>query len=235
MKIGVVLQARMGSTRLPGKTLRPLLGRPMLHYVIERLKRIELADLIVLAVPDTEDDRALKDVAVQAGVEFFVGSETDVLDRYHRAADYYSLDHIYRATGDNPFVEAEVQDELIRYHLAGGFEYSESFLSLPHGLGGEVFSREGLQRCWQLSEQAHQREGVNDYILENRAEFHAGKMTQNPYRSTATELVWTVDTLEQFEWTRMVYEALYTEGGNMRIEDVLDLVAERGEQLCQVS
>jgi spore coat polysaccharide biosynthesis protein SpsF len=207
----------------------------MIHFVLERLKRIERADVIVLAVPDNENDSVLKEVAAQAGVEFFVGSETDVLDRYYRATDYFSLDHIYRATGDNLFVEAAIQDKLIGYHLAGGFEYSENFLSLPHGLGGEVFSREGLHRCWQLSREAHQREGVNDYILENRSEFRTGKITQNPYRPAAMELEWTVDTLEQFEWARTIYEALYIEGKGMLVEQVLDWVAQRGEELCPVS
>lgn len=234
MRIGVVLQARMGSTRLPGKTLRPLLGRPMIHYVIERLKRIELADLVVLAAPDSKGDAVLKEVALDAGIEFFAGSETDVLDRYYRAADYFSFDHIYRATGDNPFVEAEIQDDLIRLHLAGDYEYSQNFLSLPHGLGGEVLSREGLRRCWELSREAHQREGVNDYILENPIAFRTGKITASPYPRAAMELQWTVDTLEQFEWTRTIYEKLYEEGGGMRVEQVLDLVSRRNKGLCQV-
>lgn len=234
MKIGIVLQARMGSTRLPGKIMRPILGRPMIHYVLECLKRIEAADLIVLAAPDSAGNGQLEDVARAMGVEYFTGSEDDVLDRYFRAAEFYNLDHIYRATGDNPLLEADVQDQLIRYHLAGDYEYSENFLSLPHGLGGEVFSREGLARCWSLSREAHQREGVNDYILEHRAAFRTGQPADNPYPPAAMDLQWTVDTLQQFEWVRAVYEALYQEGKAIRVEQVLNLVADRMEDRCPV-
>jgi spore coat polysaccharide biosynthesis protein SpsF len=225
MSVGVILQARMGSARLPGKTLRPILGRPMLYYVIERLKRIEAANVVVLAVPDTPEDLVLENIARETDIEFFVGSENDVLDRYYRAAAYYDLDHIYRATGDNLLIEAAVQDQLIRYHIEGTYEYSESFLRLPHGLGGEIFSRGGLERCWSLSDQPHQREGVNDYIQENPGEFRVGKLQDNPYTQAAMDLVWTVDTPDQFEWVRLVYEGLYNRGHAISVDEVLEFVA----------
>ena len=224
MRVGIVLQARMGSTRLPGKTMRPILGRPMIYYVIERLKRMKSADMMILAAPDKEEDALLGEVAEAAGVEFFAGSEEDVLDRYYRAAVHFDLDHIYRATGDNPLVEGEVQDELVGYHLAGGYEYSENFLGLPHGLGGEVFSRAGLERCWALSDQPHQREGVNDYILEHRAEFRVGRPPGNPYAGAAMDLEWTVDTPEQFAWIESIYEALHGSGRPVAVADALGLV-----------
>ena len=228
MRVGVVLQARMGSARLPGKTLRPILGRPMIQYVIERLKSMQ-ADVFVLAVPDTDDDAVLGDVAAAANIEFYAGEEHDVLDRYYRVAERYELDHIYRATGDNPLVEAEVQDRLVRHHIEGGFEFTEDLFSLPHGLGGEAFSREGLRRCWLLSTESHQREGVNDYILEHRSEFRTGRPPDNPYPPMAMEMSWTVDTLQQFDWVQSAYEALYREGHDLRVEEVLQWVAVGGQ------
>jgi spore coat polysaccharide biosynthesis protein SpsF len=232
MSIGVVLQARMGSTRLPGKTLRRILGRPMVYYAIERLKCIEVVDVVILAVPDTAEDLALREIAGEMEIEFFAGSEDDVLDRYYRAAACFDLDHIYRATGDNPLIEAAVQDQLIRYHIAGEYEYTENFRCLPHGLGGEVFSRGGLQRCWELSEQAHQCEGVNDYILEQPSEFRVGNPQNNPYPQEAQDLQWTVDTLEQFEWVRSAYEALHRPGHTITVQEVLDFSARRIEAEC---
>jgi spore coat polysaccharide biosynthesis protein SpsF len=233
MRIGIVLQARMGSERLPGKTLQLILGRPLIHYVIARLKCIALADMCVLAVPDTADNEVLRDVAREMAIEFFTGSESDVLDRFYRAAEFFDLDHIYRATGDNPLVEPRRQEELIRYHLAGGYDYTEDFLRLPHGLGGEVFSREGLARCWALSKSTHQREGVNDYILENRAEFHTGCPPGDPYPAAAMELEWTVDTPRQFAWMRAVYEALYQDGQTIEVAEVLDFIAQEGQSPCR--
>ena len=224
MRVGIVIQARMGSTRLPGKTMRSILGKPMIHYVIERLQRMESADMLILATPDNEENALLRGVAEATGVEFFAGSEEDVLDRYYQAAVHFDLDHIYRATGDNPLVEAEIQDELVRYHLAGDYEYSENFIALPHGLGGEVFDRAGLERCWALSNQPHQREGVNDYVLEHRAEFRVGCPPGNPYAGAAMDLEWTVDTPEQFAWVESVYEALHGSGRPIAVADALGLV-----------
>ena len=232
MNIGIVLQARMGSVRLPGKTLRPILSRPMVNYAIERLKYIEIVDVVILAVPDTVEDLALREIARELGIEFFAGSEDDVLDRYYRAAACYDLDHIYRATGDNPLIEAAVQEQLIRHHLAGGYEYTENFRRLPHGLGGEVFSRGGLERCWTLSGQAHQREGVNDYILEHPIEFDVGSPQDNPYPQAAYDLQWTVDTADQFEWVRSAYVALHRQGHIISVQEVLDFSARRIEAEC---
>jgi spore coat polysaccharide biosynthesis protein SpsF len=228
MRIGVVLQARMGSKRLPGKTLMPILGRPMIYYVIERLKQIELA------VPDGPQDAVLSRIAQDQEIEFFAGSEDDVLDRYYRAAEFFELDHIYRATGDNPLIEAEIQDQLIRYHLKGGYEYTEHLFSLPHGLGGEIFSYKGLQRCWELSDGPHLREGVNDYILENRDLFHTGRPRDNPYTQAAMDRQWTVDTQEQFEEVLAIYEELYEAGKTIRVSQVLDIVAGEKDCPCRV-
>lgn len=220
MKIGVILQARMGSTRLPGKTLRPILSQPMIHFVIERLKQMHLPDVFILAVPDGPQDDLLKEIAQNESIEFFTGSESDVLDRYYRAADHFQLDHIYRATGDNPFIEAKVQDRLIASHLAGGYEYSENFLQLPHGLGGEVFSANGLKKCWELSIEDHQREGVNDFILENRGLFSVGHMSHSPYSSLVASMDWTVDTLEEFNRAKAAFETLYESNQSLEIEKV---------------
>ena len=226
MTIGVVVQARMGSTRLPGKTMKPIAGQPMISHIIERFKRMAAADVVVLAVTDTGADRSLAAVAEESCVEFFTGPEEDVLGRYYAAARQFGLDQIYRATGDNPLVDPAEQDRLVRFHCAGDYEYSETLTTYPKGLGGEIFSREGLERCWQISTEPHQREGVNDYVLEHRSEFRVGRLDEHPYPQWAFERDWTVDTAEQFAGMKVLYEALYRDG---EIVTAMDAIAHAKE------
>lgn len=226
MKVGIILQARMGSKRLPGKTTLPILGRPMIHYVIERLKRVRTAQNIVLAVPDTAPDQVLEGVALAEGIDFFAGAEDDVLDRYRAAGRRLALDHIVRATGDNPLVDPVEVERLIRFHVEGQFEYAENFTVLPRGVGGEVFSAEGLERCWRLSDQPHQREGVNDYILEHPEVFRRATLEYNPYPGIPRELDCTVDTQEQFGCMATLYERLYREGDIIPTPQALSVLEE---------
>jgi spore coat polysaccharide biosynthesis protein SpsF len=211
MSIGIVLQARLGSTRLPGKVLRPLLGRPMLAHVIERLRRVRKAQLLILAVPEA-DQEPLAAIAGETGVACFAGAEADVLDRYYQAARRFALDHVLRATGDNPLVDPAELDRLVDFHLEGGFEYSENFTVLPPGAGGEIFSFGGLERCWRLSTLPHQREGVNDYILEHPGEFRRATLAHCPYEGVGREVDCTVDTAEQFGGMERLYQELYRPG-----------------------
>ena len=193
----------------------------MICHVIERFKRMAAADVVVLAAPDTAADRCLADVAKESGVEFFAGPEDDVLDRYVLVAQHFELEHIYRATGDNPLVDPDEQDRLVRFHCGGDYEYSETLMTYPKGLGGEIFSRVGLERCWQMSTEPYQREGVNDYILEHRSEFRVGQL-DDPYPQWAGERDWTVDTAEQFADMEALYEFLYRDG---EIVTAIDAIA----------
>lgn len=225
MKVGIVMQARMGSKRLPGKTTMNLCGKPLVHWVIERLGRIRTATCTVLAVPDTPADRVLAGFAAAAGVEYFAGPEEDVLTRYVQVADRFGLDHIVRATGDNPLVDPDEADRLIAFHLEHAFEYSENFTVLPKGVGLEVFSRDGLERCHRLSQEPHQREGVNDFILENPGRFRTGTLQRRPYRGGDWDL--TVDTWEQFERMASLYRQLYRPGAIIPTVEALAWLEQR--------
>ena len=225
MSIGIVLQARLGSTRLPAKVMREILGRPMISYVIERLGWVRGAQLLILAVPEA-DRGQLQVIATEMGIECFAGSEEDVLDRYYQAARHFGLDHIVRATGDNPLVDPGEIDRLIGFHLQGEFEYSENFTVLPPGIGGEVFSFAGLERCWELSTQLHQREGVNDFILENPGKFKRGTLAHYPYAGVSRAVDCTVDTAEQFATMERLYQQLYQKGGIIPTERALALMEE---------
>ncbi len=207
-RIGIILQARMGSTRLTGKVLKLLAGKPMIQWIIERLQACKNADVFVLATSVLEENQPLVDLARKLGVSTFRGSESDVLDRYYKCALAYHLDHVVRATGDNPFVDPEECDRLIEFYFGRQLDYAVASTSpmygYPIGMGVEVFSFEALERSWQEGHAPHHREHVNEYILENPFKFKQDEMLA-PWKKCEPGLSLTVDTPEQFEFAEEVY------------------------------
>ena len=207
-RIGIILQARMGSTRLPGKVLKPLAGKPMIQWIIERLQTCKRVDILILATSTLEKDQPLVNLAEEMDISVFRGSESDVLDRYYKCALAYHLDDIIRATGDNPFVDPEECDRLVDFYINRQLDYATISTNLengyPLGVGVEIFSFYALRKSWQDGHASHHREHVNEYILENPAIFRQARMPAPPEKC-APELSLTVDTLEQFASAEKVY------------------------------
>lgn len=210
-RIGIIVQARMGSTRLPGKVLKLMAGKPMIQWIIERLQLCRRPDVLILATTTLEQDDALVELAGALGVKVFRGSVTDVLDRYYHCARAYHLDDIIRATGDNPFVDPEECDRLVEFYQEHSLDFAiiktgepDGF---PLGVGVEIFNFQALERSWFEGQAAHHREHVDEYILENPAIFKQDKMPA-PLEKRAPELSLTVDLPEQFD----VAEKLYVDG-----------------------
>jgi spore coat polysaccharide biosynthesis protein SpsF len=174
MTIGIVVQARMSSTRLPGKVLRPIAGRPLLDHVIGRLGMLRSDALPVVATTVEAKDNAVAEHCAWLPVQCFRGSEHDVLDRYVTCARKYAFDHIVRLTADNPFTDIDELDRLIDMHLADGNDYSHSFGVLPVGVGAEIFTRAALERSAEEGAAPHHREHVNEYVQENPQSFRIG-------------------------------------------------------------
>ena len=201
-RIGIILQARMGSTRLPGKVLKPLAGKPMIQWIIERLKICKRTDVIVLATSDLDADTPLADFAAFLGIAVFRGSESDVLDRYYRCAMQFGLDYVVRATGDNPFVDAVECDRLVDFYFSHKLDYASSLpefgSGFPVGIGAEIMSLRALERAWREGHEVHHREHVNEYIHERPHLFRQGTL-KAPQEKCAPEQSFTVDTIEQFD------------------------------------
>jgi spore coat polysaccharide biosynthesis protein SpsF len=199
MTLGVVIQARMGSTRLPEKVLRPIAGKPLLAHVTGRLGALRHAARTVVATSIEARDDAIASWCVQTSTDCFRGSETDVLDRYKCCAEHYGFTQIVRLTADNPFVDVEELDRLIDHHLAGRYDYTHSFGMMPLGVGAEIFTLAALRRSYVEGREAHHREHVNEYIPENPGSFRIGVLDV-PRSKRAPELRLTVDTEE--DWRR---------------------------------
>ena len=208
MRNYIFLQARMGSSRLPGKTLKTIISnKPLIYYVIERLKLINDTKIVLLTSILPKDD-ILENWCKENNIECFRGSEDNVLERYYQAAIYYKADNIIRATGDNPLVEPYFANNLLEKHINYNADYSsnksEIGSNLPDGLGVEIFTFNALENSMKNSSMPHHFEHVNEYILENKDKFKIYKDCNAGSLVEKSDIRLTVDTPEDFEKMQII-------------------------------
>lgn len=206
-RLGIILQARMGSTRLPGKILMPIGDMPLLLVIARRLQELKTRATFVIATSIEPSDDAVEAFCTKNGILCYRGSEENVLDRYYRCAIAYGFSEIVRMTGDNPFPDITALDRLISFHRQRNLDYSECFSVLPIGIGMELFSFEALEKSYYESSLPHHFEHVDEYILEHPALFHCGTLPAQA-ETYFPLLRATVDTLEDYQRANWIAEAL---------------------------
>lgn len=224
MSVIAIIQARMGSTRLPGKILKEVNGHPLLFYQLERLKGSKLIDEIVIATTTKEQDNEIVTFCEQYGVSYYRGSETDVLSRYFNAAVKFNADTIVRLTSDCPIIDVEVVDKTIQYFLElDHCDYVSNTLerTYPRGLDTEVFTYMALEKAYKEAFLDRDREHVTPYIYTNQDLFAVGflknKIDYSNYRLT-------VDTEEDFELIKLIINALFKRNPNFTLIDIVTLM-----------
>lgn len=226
MKTVIIVQARMTSTRLPGKVLKEVLGKPLLEYQIERLKRVRSADELVIATTVNETDEPIVALCRKLSVEAFRGSEDDVLERYYEAAKKYGADAVVRVTSDCPLIDPAVVDEVIRAFLDNQptCDYVSNSLerTYPLGLGCELFSMSVLVEANREASRQPEREHVTPFIYHRPDRYNCLNVA---YHEDQSRYRWTVDTAEDFELIRRLLEALYPQQPAFTLEDCLQLMA----------
>ncbi|RLC82174.1 MAG: acylneuraminate cytidylyltransferase [Chloroflexi bacterium] len=231
MKTVAIIQAHMGSTRLPGKVLKDLAGEPMLARVVDRTRRTQTLDEVVVATTVQPADEAIVRLCAERGWPCFRGSEEDVLDRYYQAAVAHQADVVVRITSDCPLIEPEVVDLVVGEFLARQPEvdYVSNTLpprTFPRGLDTEVVSFEALERAWREDENPAWREHVTPYIYRNPERFDCHGVTNEVDYSG---MRWTVDTPEDLELVRRSYEHFGHDRFSWR--EVLAVLKERPDWL----
>ena len=221
-----ILQARVSSRRLPGKVLKPILGRPMLERLIERLRRSRRMDKVVFSTSSDASDDAIAALCQSLAVECFRGSLDDVLDRFYQAADRHSAGNVVRLTGDCPLADPTVVDRLIELHAAGGYDYTSNTLtrSYPDGLDAEVTQMRCLEAAWREARLPSEREHVTPFIYRHPERFHLGNLAQP---TDLSHLRWVVDEPADFAFIAAIYGALYPEKPAFETADVLGLLERR--------
>jgi len=224
MEILALIQARMRSSRLPGKVLADILGQPMLARVVDRVRASKLISKVMVVTSQEAQDKPVAALCAERGIACFRGSENDVLDRYFQAAQQVEADVVVRLTADCPLLDPAIIDQVVKKFQDGLFDYVSNTLepSFPDGLDAEVFSREALERAWRESTLKSEREHVTAYIWKNPKLFRLGKVEHSRNLSA---LRWTVDEPEDLEFVRRVYQALDS-AGQFGMNAVLDLLAD---------
>jgi spore coat polysaccharide biosynthesis protein SpsF len=223
---GAVVQARMGSSRLPGKVLLDLAGQPALLRVLDRLERCRSLDTVIVATSTLAPDDAIASLCERRGTRVFRGSESDVLDRYYRAAVQAGLSVIVRITADCPLIDPVLVDEMVGVFLSRSRDFdlvtNRHPLTYPDGLDVDVMSLESLRRAWSEAKTAHQREHVIPYFWEAGLRVHNVESAERLFDSHR----WTLDYPEDYELIRRIYEALQADRPSFSTPDVLAFLAE---------
>ena len=225
--IGAIVQARMGSTRLPGKVLMPAAGRPLMAHLLDRLRRARTLETVVVATSDDARDDPIVVLCSTLGVPWFRGSERDVLDRYYQAARGAGLDLIVRVTADCPLVDPAIVDAMVEYAVDHRGEYdlvtNRRPLTFPDGLDLDVIPIDALAQAWRFAREPQQREHVIPWFWDTGRRLHNLEHPVNLY----ADYRWTLDYAEDYALIRRVIEDLTPiHGSAFAMDDVLAYMLE---------
>jgi spore coat polysaccharide biosynthesis protein SpsF len=221
-----ILQGRMSSSRLPGKVLKPILGRPMIGLQLDRLKRCMTTSKLVVATSIEPTDDPIAAFCSTEDVPCFRGSLNDVLGRFEGAAHTHEpVDHVVRLTADCPLSDPAVIDRLVQTHIAGGFDYTSNvgILRFPDGLDAEVMTRSALAAAAAEATDPFEREHVTPFLYRHPERFRIGHLDNY---ADQTHMRWTVDTLEDFRMVEAVFRELGTKAA-FGHQDVVELLQRR--------
>jgi spore coat polysaccharide biosynthesis protein SpsF len=227
-RVVLIVQARMGSTRLPGKVLKEILGRPILELQLERLEKLKEVDEIVVATSTNAEDNAIENFCSDRKIEFFRGHPTDVLSRFYEAAAKQRADVVIRSTGDCPLIDPGLCDQVIgRFLELKDFIYVANVgadqRTFPRGLDIEVFSFKALEQAHKEASSPSDREHVTLYVSRKAQSEKKFEVVRNSVDYSKHR--WTVDTAEDFELIKRIFEELYPRKKNFNWKDVLQLLS----------
>ena len=232
-KVAAIVQARMGSTRLPGKSLMLLAGKPLVGRVIERIRTATKIDKLVLAIPDNIENNPLETLGKSYGVQIFRGSEIDLVDRYYNAAKNLSCKYVVRIPADNPVPQGSEIDRIIDHHLSlnrPGFSsnLAEIYGSrYPDGIGAEIFDFELLEEISADFSDSKKREHVHlnffDYATQKAVDENWCPIStvHCPSDFARPDIILDVNTQIQFEYMANLYKELYPSNPNFDIKDII--------------
>ncbi len=230
-KVVAIIQARTGSTRLPGKVLADIHGHPMLWHVVQRTRAATTLDEVVVATTTQPADSAIVAFCRELGVACFRGSEDDVLDRYQRAALQHDAQAVVRITSDCPLIDPRIIDKTVQAFLVERPDYASNGVvrTYPRGLDTEVIAFQALELAWHEARQPYERSHVTPYLYETPGKFRVLSVTADRDYSACR---WTVDTAQDLEFVRAVYARFASEG--FLWSDVVKLL-EREPELAAIN
>ena len=223
-KVIAIIQARLGSSRLPGKVLKKLGNKTVIEHVVNRTKRIENLDKVIVATTESKLDDELVKYLKEKEITFFRGSEEDVLQRYYYAALEYNAETIIRITSDCPLIDPDVSSKMLKIYLESDYDMVSNASSdsknrtFPRGLDTEIFSFELLKRAYKNADKKYQREHVTPYLYENEKNifFYKNKVDYSNYR-------WTLDTPEDYSMLKDIFEN-FNDENEIRFKNIINFL-----------
>ncbi|WP_252312056.1 cytidylyltransferase domain-containing protein [Sinobaca sp. H24] len=228
MKVVAIIQARMGSTRLPGKVLKEINNKPLLEYQFERLKQTKKIDQLIIATTTNKADDPIIEFCKNNNLSYFRGSENDVLSRYYEAAKKYNADTVVRLTADCPIIDPSVVDDIILTFENNEHDYVSNTLKrfYPRGMDTEVFAFDALEKAHKNADKPFEREHVTPYIYLNPKIFHLHNLE---YVTDQSAHRWTVDTEEDFLLIEKILGHFHAEANTFSMEDTLSYINKHPE------
>ncbi|MEG0692646.1 MAG: glycosyltransferase family protein [Oscillospiraceae bacterium] len=221
-KIEVVIQARMGSSRLPGKVMMNLCQKPVLWHILERVKQATWVDNIIVATSTLEADNAIANYLKSIGVTCFRGDESNVLSRYYNAVKQYPASAIVRITADCPLIDPFVIDRVISSFLDSSFEYATNVgeaRNYPRGLDCEIFTCDLLERAFHEATEDYEKEHVTPFMYWKQDSI-LSIVNEKEY----SNMRWTLDTIEDFQLIEAIYNHFYQSTHDFYMDDIYEFV-----------
>ena len=232
-KIVAIIQARMGSTRLPGKVLMDVNDIPLLEIMLSRVTKSKLLDQVIIATSNHSNDNQIEEFCKKNNYECFRGSENDVLSRYYKCAKQNNADVVVWLTADCPLIDPKIIDSVINYFWEKGVDYAGNTVppetsTFPDGSDVEVFTIKSLEKAYKEAKDPKDREHVTFYLWKYNHGFTTAQFSQS---NDWSKYRFTVDYPEDFEFVKLVYENLYHENPNFGMDDIIKLLKKKPELL----
>ena len=221
MKPVVIIQVRMGSTRLPGKVLKKLNGITVLESLLNQLNYSKLLNDKIIATTSNLEDDVIVNFCKSKEIKCFRGSQDDVLDRYYNCAKKFSINTILRITSDCPLMDPQVVDNVIDFYLKNSYDYVNNFhkRTYPYGNDVEIFSLKVLEKVWEKATKPSEREHVTPYIYNNPDEFSIGWIEN---KENLSEFHWTIDRKEDLIFVQNIFKKISKRP--MFMKDIIDVI-----------
>ncbi|OCX54727.1 acylneuraminate cytidylyltransferase [Mucilaginibacter sp. PPCGB 2223] len=232
-KIVIVVQARMSSTRLPGKVLKPILGKSLLSRMIERLQMIRHQATIIIATSDAEQDDIIETEANAIGVPCFRGSLSNCLDRHYQAGKKYNADVVIKIPSDCPLIDPRIIDQVLDFYLqhTGEYDFVNNLhpATWPDGNDVEIMTMACIEKAWKEASRPLELEHTTPYIWENPDKFRIANISWPAGLDYSMSHRFTIDYPEDYEFINRVYEELYPAKHDFSCDDILKLLDEKPE------
>ncbi len=225
-KIVTVIQARSGSSRLPGKVSKEILGKTLLVRMIERVQSASLTGTIVVATTLDAEDDSIENICKENSILCYRGSSLDLLDRHYHVAKLFDADAVVKIPSDCPLIDPQIIDKVLQYYLDHNFDFVSNLhpATYPDGNDVEVMSFKTLETAWKEAQKDFEREHTTPYIWEHPEKFRIGNVAWETGLDYSMSHRFTIDYAEDFTFIKTVYEKLYPTKPNFGLSDILDLL-----------